>query len=236
MKLLAVDTSAKACSVSIVSETQVLSEFKTDTKLTHSQTLMPMIKAALECSKISLSDIDGFAVSAGPGSFTGLRIGIGAIKGLSYATQKPCASVSTLEALAYNMQGVDGIICAAMDARCSQVYAAVFESSPNNQITRLSEDNALAIDELIKALTQYKKNIFFVGDGSELCYNKAEDILENCFLADCGKRFQNASMVGMCGIKAFGENKTCTAQKLSPIYLRLPQAQRERMARLNQEK
>lgn len=231
MRILAVDTSAKVTSVSIVSDTQVLSEFNIDTKLTHSQALMPMLQAALDCSKLTLEEIDGFAVSSGPGSFTGLRIGIGAIKGLSYASNKPCVSVSTLKALAYNLQGVDGIVCAVMDARCNQVYTASFESSPSGMV-RISEDEALSIDELINKLKTNKKNIFFVGDGADLCYNKLKDCLDCIYVADNGKKYQKASMVGVCALEEFASGNVLSAAQIAPVYLRLPQAQRERLARM----
>lgn len=225
------DTSAKVTSVSIVSDTQVLSEFNIDTKLTHSQALMPMLQAALSCAKLSLDDIDGFAVSSGPGSFTGLRIGIGAIKGLSYASNKPCVAVSTLKALAYNLQGIDGIVCPVMDARCNQVYTAIFESTPSG-LVRISKDEAITIDELIENLKSYKKNIFFVGDGADLCYNKSKNCLESIYLADNGRKQQKAAMVGVCALEEFASGNTVSAAELAPVYLRLPQAQRERLARM----
>ncbi len=231
MKILAVDTSAKVTSISVVTDKQVLAEFNIDTKLTHSQALMPMLDAVLNCAKISLDEIDCYAVSSGPGSFTGLRIGIGAIKGLSYANNKPCVAVSTLKALAFNMQGFDGIICAAMDARCNQVYTAMFESNQNS-ITRLTPDNAISLDELMESLKIHKKNIIFVGDGADLCYNKAKGNLDNAYLADALKKYQKASSVGFCAVQYYIDGKTCTAADLMPIYLRLPQAQRERLERL----
>lgn len=231
MKILAVDTSAKVTSVSIINDTQVLSEFNIDTKLTHSQTLMPMLYSALDNAKLSLNDIDGFAVSCGPGSFTGLRIGIGAIKGLSYATNKPCVGVSTLKALAYNLKGVEGIVCAVMDARCNQVYTATFNSTLSN-MERLTEDEAITIDELIGRLKNNKKNVFFVGDGADLCYNKLKECFDNIYIADIGKKYQKASMVGVCALEEFKIGNTQTAAELSPVYLRLPQAQRERLARM----
>ncbi|WMJ23611.1 tRNA (adenosine(37)-N6)-threonylcarbamoyltransferase complex dimerization subunit type 1 TsaB [Paludicola sp. MB14-C6] len=230
MKVLAIDTSAKVASVSIVTETQILAEFNIDTKLTHSQTLMPMLNAALTCANISISDIDAFAVANGPGSFTGLRIGIGAIKGLSYALNKPCTPVSTLKGLAYNLIGYEGIACAVMDARCNQVYTALFEVNQTS-ITRLTEDTAITIDELGKNLEKFKKNIFFVGDGADLCYNKLKSVLSNVYLTDASKKYQRAASVGFAAIEDILSNNVCSAANLTPTYLRLPQAQRELLAK-----
>jgi len=226
LNILAVDTSAKVTSVSVIDETRVLAEFNIDTRLTHSQSLMPMIKSVLECAKIDIDGIDGYAVASGPGSFTGLRIGIGAIKGMAYASSKPCVAVSSLHSLAFNMIGVDGIVCAVMDARCNQVYTATF-SSDGNKLTRLCDDMPIKIEELLQTLKQYEKNIFFVGDGADLCYNKSIDILENVFIADSVKKYQKASSVGYIALEKFLSANTVSASQLMPTYLRLPQAERE---------
>jgi tRNA threonylcarbamoyladenosine biosynthesis protein TsaB len=231
LKVLAIDTSAKVSSVSVVTEDKIISEFNIDTKLTHSQTLMPMLDAALKCANISITDIDAFAVANGPGSFTGLRIGIGAIKGLCYALDKPCVGVSTLKGLAYNLIGYNGIVCAVMDARCNQVYTALFEVDGTN-VKRITDDAAISIDELAKILENYKKNIFFVGDGADLCYNKLKSVLSNVYLADASKKYQRAASVGFAAIKDIMlNNDVCTAANLTPTYLRLPQAQRELLAK-----
>lgn len=225
MKILSVDTSAVCASVAVTEDEKIISLCSVNAGLTHSRTLLPMIDSALKNSETSLSDIDFFACSAGPGSFTGIRIGVAAIKGLSDGTGKKCISVSTLESLAYNLIGQDVIACSVMDARCNQVYCAVFDVC-GKKISRLSDDKALTIDELSKKLEQYSKKIVFAGDGAELCesrigYEAAPPLL----------RFQNAASVGICAFKNFSEEKLLCASALSPVYLRLPQAERELKAK-----
>lgn len=226
MRILAVDTSAKVSSVSVVEDNSVLAEFNINMGLTHSQTLMPMVDDCLKEAKISLDTIDAFAVSAGPGSFTGIRIGIGAVKGLAYGLNKPCVALSTLEGLANNVACFSGIICPVMDARCSQVYTAFFEAE-NQSLTRLSEDRAISIDELYDLLTSFKKNIIFVGDGADLCYNKLKDKLPNLYLAPPSVKFQRASSVGLSAIKKAQSGETVSAAEIMPCYLRLPQGWKE---------
>lgn len=233
MNVLAVETSAKSTGVSIIADKKVVSEFNVNAKLTHSQTLMPMVEAALACADFSLDAIDAFAVSCGPGSFTGLRIGIGAIKGMAYALEKPCISVSTLQALATNLVGYDGIICPVMDARCAQVYTALFKADLMGKLTRLSPDEAITIIALKERLSRIDKNIFLVGDGAELCYNQLKADISNLFLASAAVRFQKATSVGIIGCAELAENSSvCTAAELMPHYLRLPQAERERLSRI----
>lgn len=226
MKILSIDTSAKVTSVAIVSETAVLAEYSIDTKLTHSQALMPMVHSICSVSAIPLNSIDGFAVAVGPGSFTGLRISIGAIKGMAYALSRPCVGVSTLQGLALNLTDSDGIICATMDARCNQVYTAIFECS-GGSVTRLCEDMAVTTDELLEKLTHYKKNIFLVGDGADLCYNKFKETHNNIMLADKSRRYQRASSIGFAAMVDFLAENTVSAAAIMPTYLRIPQAERE---------
>lgn len=226
MKLLAVDTSAKVTSVAVVDENGIVTEFNSNAKLTHSQALMPMIEAMLSCSNISIDDIDCFACATGPGSFTGLRIGISAIKGLAFCKNKPCVGVSTLQALGYNLKGFDGIICSAMDARCNQVYTSIY-SSDSTSITELYDDRAITIDELWELLKNYNKNVFFVGDGADLCYNRFKQNANNIFLVNDLIKYQSASSVGLIALKKFEAGQATDANSLEPIYLRLPQAQRE---------
>lgn len=230
MKILAADTSAKVATVAIADESGILAESSVNTglgaRLTHSQALMPMIADLLRNVNLSIGEIDCFAVSAGPGSFTGLRIGIGAVKGLAYGADKPCVGVSTLRALAQNLYGVEGVICAAMDARAGQVYTALFEGRADG-LSRLTEDMAITIDELSEKLRTLKKNVFFVGDGAELCYNKLKDELPGCFLAWAGSRYQRASGVAAAAWEKIEAGETVSAAQLSPVYLRLPQAERE---------
>ena len=213
-----------------MTEDAVLSEFNVGTKLTHSETLLPMCKSALDCAKISLDEIDVFAVSNGPGSFTGIRIGISTIKGIASALNKPCIPVSTLEGLAYNLLSASGIICCVMDARCSQVYNALFHMENGNSV-RLTPDRAISINDLRDDLLNLNENIFLVGDGADLCYNEFKDSALSLSSVPPHLKLQRAASVGLVAVKAFSEGKACSAAELMPAYLRLPQAERERMMR-----
>lgn len=230
MRILAIDTSAKVTSAAIVDDSGVLALHTSNSALTHSQALMPMVDSVLKSTGLSIEDIDGFGCAVGPGSFTGLRIGIGAIKGLGFATEKPCFGVSTLEGLAENMRGFDGLVCAVMDARCNQVYHALFKSL-GGKLERLCEDTALSVDELYESLALRIKNdeksIFLVGDGSDLCYNKLNDKLPNLTMVTQQLRFQNAASIGKLAMAELCRNEKASAADLMPIYLRLPQAERE---------
>ena len=221
MRILAVDTSAVCASVAVVENEKIISLCSTNAGLTHSRTLLPMIVSALENSETSLDSIDCFACSAGPGSFTGIRIGIASIKGLCDGTEKKCLAVSTLEGLAYNLIGQDVIACSVMDARCNQVYCAIFDVN-GNEVTRLTEDEAMKIDDLGEKLKGYSKKIVFVGDGAAIC-EKALAYPAAPMLT----RFQNAASVAFAAMKNFDENKLVSAEQLMPVYLRLPQAERE---------
>ena len=222
MMFLGIDTSAQTASVAVCDESKIIVTASLNTGLTHSQTLLPMIESILTASNIKLSDIDAFAVSKGPGSFTGIRIGVSAIKGFSYANNKPCVGVSTLEALAFNMQGFDGIICPVMDARRSQVYNALFEKGQ-----RICEDRAISIDDLKADLEKYNKKIWLVGDGADLVYNSLKE-MENINLAPITLKNQLASSVCMCAVG----KELISPEMLLPSYLRLSQAERERKEKL----
>jgi len=228
LKLLAIDTSAKVAAAAICTEEQILVETTINTKLTHSQTLMPVCRGLLENAKIAITDLDGFAVSAGPGSFTGLRIGMAAVKGMAFALDKPCYPVSTLEALAYNLMGFTGVACPVMDARCGQVYQAFFEITYNG-VNRLCADRAISVAALADELADRKETIWLCGDGAELCDAALRENPADIRLAPLGNRLQRAAGVARA---AFASAKPVTAQELTPEYLRLPQAERERAERL----
>ena len=231
MKILAVDTSATAASVCLAIEDKILGEFYTNTALTHSQTLVPMVEQVLKTTRTDMDEIDYFAVNAGPGSFTGVRIGVAAVKGMAFKNNTPCVSVSTLESMAYNMLGNDCVVCAVMDARCSQVYNALFKISGAN-IERLCEDRALALSDLKLELEKITDKIILVGDGAELCAKFLENSLSNVFLAPINNRVQTAASTAMAAFKSISEDKTMSPAELMPTYLRLPQAQRELNKRL----
>lgn len=229
MKILGIDSSAKSASASVTENGKIISSFYINTGLTHSQTLMPMIDSVLKCAEVKLDDIGLIAVNKGPGSFTGVRIGVAAAKGLADVRDIPCAGISTLESMAYNLINNDCIAVCVMDARCNQVYTALFDIS-DKCINRLTEDEAISIDELGKKLKNYKKSKIFVGDGAEICYNKLINDDKDLSIASDNIRYQNA--VGVCHAaeKLSGEDYI-PASALVPEYLRLPQAERELKAK-----
>lgn len=238
MKIMAVECSATPCSVAIIEDGKILASGFVNVKLTHSQTLMPMVESMLKASLTDIKEIDGFAVSAGPGSFTGIRIGISAVKGMAAAGNLPCAAVSTLRAMAENYSDTDCIVCAVMDARCNQVYNALFSVS-GGVVTRLCDDRALLCDELyeeIKKLSQQgEKRVIIVGDGTDVFYPFVKE-LENVSKACEQRKYQNAAGVGIAALSDFESKKTLNPEELLPIYLRLPQAERELKLKKEQEK
>ena len=219
MKILALECSAGPASAAVIEDGRIIASAFTNIRMTHSQTLLPMMKKMLDEKGISVSDIDALAISRGPGSFTGIRIGISAVKGLAAPNSLPCYGVSTLRAIAENHRDFEGIISAVMDARCNQVYNALFKAE-SGKITRLTEDRALMTSELLLELQNYNEKIIFSGDGAGLFEQyKSEKIL----VADTESRFQNAEGVA----KAALEYEPVSPDKLTPFYLRLPQAERE---------
>ncbi len=235
LKIMGIDTSATAASVSICEDGHVLSEFFVNVKLTHSQTMMPMVKAALDCARLSLQEIDVFAVSNGPGSFTGLRIGISAVKGMAFALEKPCIGISTLEAIARNALSIPGILCPVMDARVKQVYNALFESD-GQQMNRLCPDRAVTIAELFEELQSFDRPVVLVGDGAELCAREFAGKLPQAVLVQPNIRYQRASSICALAYEEMKAGRSVSADALGVQYLRLPQAERERNARLQKEK
>lgn len=221
--ILGIDSSAITAGCALYDGGKIVAEQFLNTRHTHSETLLPMVKSMLDGAKITLSEVDRIAVTTGPGSFTGLRIGISCVKGMCYGAGKPCVPVSTLEAIAYNFVQIDGIICACMDARCRQVYNALFRSE-NGVITRLCEDRAIFAAALSEELSALGERVILAGDGAELMDGFTENKYE---LAPIALRFQRGS-----GVCLAAENKSdIAAAALMPSYLRLPQAERERLAR-----
>ncbi|MCM1544218.1 MAG: tRNA (adenosine(37)-N6)-threonylcarbamoyltransferase complex dimerization subunit type 1 TsaB [Ruminococcus sp.] len=225
MRILAVDTSAVCASVAITENGKIISLCSNNAGLTHSRTLLPMIDSALKNSETSLDSIDCFACANGPGSFTGIRIGISAIKGLADGLSKKCIAVSTLEGLAYNLLGQNVIACPVMDARCSQVYTAIFDVN-GSQIERLTDDEAIKIDELAEKLKTYDKPVVFVGDGAEICHKAIGHSIAASVI-----RFQNAASVAFAAENNFDKSKLLSPGEIMPAYLRLPQAERELKAK-----
>ncbi|MEG0546368.1 MAG: tRNA (adenosine(37)-N6)-threonylcarbamoyltransferase complex dimerization subunit type 1 TsaB [Oscillospiraceae bacterium] len=223
MKILSIESSATSASVAVCDNKKLLCEFYTNVGLTHSQTIMPMVENSLKIADIDINSIDIFAVSYGPGSFTGIRIGISSIKGMADALKKPCFAVSTLETIAYPFIDFNGVVISVMDARCNQVYTASFENGK-----RLCSDDAILIDELSDRIKNYKKDVILCGDGAEMCYNILKEKNDGLFLAPVTNRFQKASSVAfLAEEKLLSFEKTVSASELLPLYLRLPQAERE---------
>ena len=232
--ILAVDTSAKPVSCALAQDGRVLGSFYANTGLTHSQTLMPMIESLLQISEHTISDLDAVAVNAGPGSFTGVRIGVSAVKGLAFAEKLPCIPISTLESMAENVAAApDAVICSLMDARCQQVYTALFEKDIDGNLVRLTADEALTIAEAGEHLSTLERPIVLVGDGSEMCYRAWNETISDLYLAPASVRYQNASATAVLACREYSLGRSISAEDLQPLYLRLPQAERELNARLN---
>lgn len=229
MYMLAFESSAKAASVALCKDGALISQYFHCSGLTHSRTLLPMAEDLLKNCGLTIRDLDVIAVSHGPGSFTGVRIGVSTAKGLCWGADLPAIGVSTLEAMAYNALGISEgqIICCAMDARRDQVYNALF-TFENGTLCRLCPDRAIGLEELTGELESIKKPVFVVGDGAVLCYNHLSTQGISAVLAPEGIRIQNAW--GVC--LAAADKQPRSAGELLPVYLRLSQAERERLARI----
>ena len=228
MLTLAFESSAKAASVALCRDGRLISQVIQCSGLTHSRTLLPMAEDLLRNTETEMKQIDCFAVAQGPGSFTGIRIGIATVKGLAWAAEKPCVGVSTLAAMAWNGVAAGGLICTVMDARRSEVYNALFRIE-NGKPIRLCPDRAISLSALTEELRERGESPFLVGDGTELASAFfREQHLEHRVPPE-NLRWQNAWGVAM---EAAGK-ELCTSQELLPVYLRLSQAERERQARLS---
>lgn len=233
MQILAVDSSSLAASCALLRDGVLIGENFLNASLTHSQTLVPMIENLLTSAGVQAEDIDIFAVSTGPGSFTGLRIGIAAVKGMALSLGKPCAAVGTLPSLAQNAVFAGGIIVPAMDARRSQVYTAMFESS-GQTLSRLMPDRAVSIQQLREDVLAFDGAVVtLVGDGAELCKSHMAD-MENVRVAPQQILHQRAGSVAVIAA-GMSQSELCTAHELETEYLRLPQAERELMAKLERK-
>ena len=234
MLILAFETSAKAGSVALLDEKKLLGESYQNTGLTHSQTLMVMAEDLLkQCGK-RVCDITAVAVAEGPGSFTGVRIGVAAAKGFAWGGQLPCYGVSTLEAMAESLGIYQGYVCPCMDARRSQVYNALFYVN-QGQIQRVKEDRAIALADLAQELKELEGPIFLVGDGSTLTYNTLSGQIPGLVLPPEHRMHQRATGVALLAAKKIAANDPGDGNALTPNYLRLSQAERERMEKLNKK-
>lgn len=239
MKILALDSSGLVASVALLENDNLVAEFTVNNKKTHSQTLLPMLDEVVNAAGIELDAVDAIAIAAGPGSFTGLRIGAATVKGLSLALDKPVVPVPTLEGLAYNFWGSDRLICPIMDARRNQVYTGIYEFR-GNTMEVLEPQMAVDIEVIAEKLCERQQDVIFLGDGVPVFKDKLCNGLMDK-LHDCGKEFyfapahvnkQRAGAVGALALRYLEEGKTETAEEHQPEYLRMAQAERERTEKL----
>lgn len=230
MKILAIETSAKSVSAAVVENGVPLASAYQNMGLTHSRTLMPLVDGMLSAAGLRVQDMDLLAAANGPGSFTGLRIGVSALKGLAWALEKPCCGVSTLAAMARNLARMEGLIICAMDARRNQVYNALFLAH-DGVLTRQCPDRAIGLAELAEEIKNRPEPKFVVGDGAGLCYNHLLEQDVPCRMAPPQLVMQNAVGVALAAEEMAAAGQVTTARDLVPVYLRLSQAERERLAR-----
>lgn len=233
MLVLGIDSSAAAVSAAVIENGKLLAEDFLNIKQTHSQTLLPMVQALFRSLGKECADFDLMAVSHGPGSFTGVRIGVSCVKGLAFPQNTPCVGISTLEAIAYGGVGFEGqILCAVMDARCGQVYNALFRPE-NGALTRLTEDRAISVEALSQECEKYGNSLVLFGDGAQLCHKAFSPW--GARLAPESLMLQRASSVAFLAEKLGESGHAVTPAELVPAYLRLPQAERELKNRLERE-
>lgn len=231
MLILALESSAKAASVALMEDENLIAQYSQCSGLTHSRTLLPMLEDMLKNTEKKIADVDLIAVAHGPGSFTGIRIGVSTVKGLAWAAQKSCVGVSTLEAMAWHGASSGGLICPVMDARRSQVYNALFEIDDDARPKRLTEDRAISLSELAQEIRADGREPLLVGDGAKLTYDYLTQAGLACRMAPANLVYQSAWGVGMAAL----DKKPGSADDLLPVYLRLSQAERERQERLSRK-
>ena len=231
MKILAFESSAVSASVALTEDDKLIAQSFQNCGLTHSRTLLPMAEALLQNCGITLDEIDAFAVAHGPGSFTGVRIGVATVKGLALGTDKPCIGVSTLDAMAHGTRALGNRLCCVMDARAGQVYNALF-TVEDGLVHRLCDDRALKLIDLGEEIRETP--YFLVGDGAELCYNTLKDTCSDLRLAPSELRYPSGFGVAAAALLLLlRAGAACSPQQLDAFYLRRPQAERERMQRLS---
>lgn len=244
MRILALESSGLVAGVAVVDgaldgkDAQTIAEYTVNYKKTHSQTLLPMLDEVVKMTELSLDSIDAIAVAAGPGSFTGLRIGSATAKGLGLALDKPLIPVPTLEGLAYNLCGADGIVCPIMDARRSQVYTGIYRFEDGIHLTVLEDQMAVGIEELGERLKKYGEQVTFLGDGVPVFREVLEErLMKGCRIsfAPANMNRQRAASVGALALLYYQQGKTETAAEHKPDYLRMSQAERERKERMERD-
>ncbi|MGM9647818.1 MAG: tRNA (adenosine(37)-N6)-threonylcarbamoyltransferase complex dimerization subunit type 1 TsaB [Eubacteriales bacterium] len=234
MKILAIESSALTASVAICEDNRPIAEMTLQTGNTHSDTLLPMVEQLLTHAGMSVQEIDLFAVPVGPGSFTGIRIGVSLIKGLAFDSKKPCVGTSSLEGMAYNLAGFEGILCPVMDARRNQLYNALFRFT-DGKLIRLTEDRLIPATKLAAELAAYGGSVILTGEGSDILQKASADtvpyVIPSPLMAT-----QNAVGVAQLAFRMYREGKSVSDCELLPVYLRPSQAERERNERLAEEK
>ena len=235
MLILAFETTAKSCSAAIHDGKSLLAESYQNSGLTHSQTLMVMAEDLLTVCGKTAADVTHLAVAAGPGSFTGVRIGVSAAKGFAWGAELPVYGVSTLEAMALGLGALNGHICCCMDARRNQVYNAIFLVE-NGKLTRISDDRAIALSDLKQELAHIDGPIYLVGDGAALAHKTLATELEALILPPEHRQHQRASGVALAALRAMERGESADGAALQPNYLRLSQAERERMEKMQSAK
>lgn len=235
MRILALDSSGLVASVAVVEEEQTIAEYTVNYKKTHSQTLLPMLDEVVKMTGLDLHTIDAIAVSGGPGSFTGLRIGSATAKGLGFALDKPLIHVPTLDGLAYNLYGARGIICPIMDARRKQVYTGLYSFEQDFRV--IEGQMAVEVETLIEKLNARGESVVFLGDGVPVYRDMLEEgLLVKRSYAPAHMNRQRAAAVGALAVTYYKEGNIETAASHQPDYLRVSQAERERAEREKQEK
>ncbi len=246
MKLIGIDSSGLVASVAIMEDDKLVAEYTINNKKTHSQTLLPMLDEIVKAADLDMKEIDAIAIAAGPGSFTGLRIGSATAKGLGLALKKPIVPVSTVDALAYNMYGTDCLVCPIMDARRNQVYTGIYEFVKENmqgdeadkdasaafckyQLKVIKEACAVPIEEITQALNETGRKVIFLGDGVPVFAEQLKDLMQVSYsFAPAHLALQKAGCVASLGMEKFRNGIFEDAAMHSPEYLRLSQAERER--------
>jgi len=228
MKILSIDSTASSASAAILDDGTIVSSSFLNVGLKHSETLLCLVDEVLKNASLKTEDIDYFAVNVGPGSFTGVRIGVSLVKGLAFTYDTKCIPVSTLESLAYNLQSFDCYVIASMDARCNQVYTALFDIT-NGKIKRLTEDDALLTDNINFLPENPDKPVYIVGDGARVLYDKIGQNDDRIILASESLVHQNAVSVALCAFENI--NKAVSSSEILPFYLRPSQAERNLKAK-----
>lgn len=232
MKIIAIDSSGLVATVAIATEDSITAEYTVNYKKTHSQTLLPMLSAISEMTELDLDTVDAIAVAAGPGSFTGLRIGSATAKGLGLAMKKPLIEVPTVDALAANMWGITDVICPIMDARRSQVYTGLYEFDENNELTVLCEQYAEDISVVVDKINGIGRPVVFLGDGVPVYKDTIEKIIKvPVKFAPPHMNRQRAGALAYLAARYYKEGKTVSAADHKPQYLRVSQAEREKAAK-----